>query len=102
VHNQTHKIFLDYEQYSIDESFLRVERMRLIWQSFKEMGQAIHKRVRQYTGIPTGAPSKTLAKLSNHIAKKNPLYNGVFDWSAYPSDELNRICSGIEAARYGG
>lgn len=96
----------DYEQYSIDEGFARVERMRLIWPSFEEMGQAMRKRMLQYCGLPVcvgiGAPSKTLAKLSNHIAKKNPQYNGVFDWSAYPPEELDRICSGIDAAEVWG
>jgi DNA polymerase V len=96
----------DYEQYSIDEGFARVERMRRLWQSFEEMGQAMRKRVRQYTGIPVcvgiGAPSKTLAKLSNFLAKKNPQYNGVFDWSAYPPEELDRICSGIDVGEVWG
>jgi DNA polymerase V len=74
----------DVEVYSIDESFLRVERMRRIWPSLTEMGSAIRKRVHLWTGIPVcvgiGAPTKTLAKLCNHIAKKNPQYGGVFNW----------------------
>lgn len=70
------------EVYSIDESFLEVpgERStdRLAW------AQRIRGRVRQYTGIPTCVgigPTKTLAKLANHVAKKRPEAAGVCDLS---------------------
>src|SRR5690606_37359299 len=39
--------------------------------------------VRQRTGIPTCVgigPTKTLAKLANHAAKKNPVFHGVADF----------------------
>ena len=95
----------DYEVYSVDESFLRVERMRLLWPSFTAMGQAIKIRVKQWTGIPVCVgfgPSRTLAKLSNHIAKKNPQFGGVFDMTAYPPDELDVLLSSIDVGEVWG
>lgn len=89
----------DYEVYSIDESFLRVDQMRLLWPSFTAMGKAIKMRVRQWTGIPVCvglAPTRTLAKMSNHIAKKNPQFGGVFDLTAYPSADHDILLSSID------
>lgn len=89
----------DYEVYSIDESFLRVDQMRLLWPSFTAMGKAIRMRVRQWNGIPVCvglAPTRTLAKLANHIAKKNPQFGGVFDLTAHPSVDLDILLSSID------
>jgi DNA polymerase V len=66
------------EVYSIDEAFLDLD-------GFKEqdlMVYSIHlrKKVRMWTGIPVSigiAPTKTLAKIANHIAKKRTS-EGVF------------------------
>lgn len=95
----------DYEAYSIDESFLRVDQMRLLWPSFTAMGKAIRMRVRQWTGIPVCvglAPTRTLAKLANHIAKKNPQFGGVFDLTAYPSVDLDILLSSIDVGEVWG
>jgi DNA polymerase V len=95
----------DYETYSVDESFLRVERMRLLWPSFTAMGQAIKSRVVQWTGVPVCVgfgPSRTLAKLSNFIAKKNPQFGGVFDMTAYPPADLDRLLSSIDVGEVWG
>ncbi|WP_228526991.1 Y-family DNA polymerase [Noviherbaspirillum soli] len=95
----------DYEVYSIDESFLRVDQMRLLWPSFTAMGKAIRMRVRQWTGIPVCvgmAPTRTLAKLSNHIAKKNPQFGGVFDLTAYPPADLDLLLSSIDVGEVWG
>lgn len=66
------------EVYSIDEAFLDLRGMRNDnWPAFAE---EILTTVRQYTKIPTGvgiAPTKTLAKLANHVAKKWKGYSGV-------------------------
>jgi DNA polymerase V len=73
------------EVYSIDEAFLGLNGMQGLWPSWIDLGHAIRRRVLQWTGLPicvgVGAPSKTIAKLCNHIAKKRPEYGGVFDWS---------------------
>ncbi|RYG96172.1 MAG: Y-family DNA polymerase [Alphaproteobacteria bacterium] len=95
----------DVEVYSIDESFLRLERMRQLWPCLSVMGQAIRNDVRKWTGIPVCvgiASTKTLAKLANHIAKKNPQFGGVFDMTTYPENELVRLLSTIEAAEIWG
>jgi DNA polymerase V len=67
------------EIYSIDESFLQLD-------SFKRYDlvnycKKIKLIVKQWTGIPVSigiAPTKTLAKIANHIAKKKT-FEGVFD-----------------------
>lgn len=67
------------EIYSIDESFLRLDSLPdqnwLLW------GQNLKQTVRQQIGIPVAVgigPTKTLAKLANHLAKKEERFNGVF------------------------
>ncbi|MEM1098591.1 MAG: Y-family DNA polymerase [Planctomycetota bacterium] len=62
------------EIYSIDECFLTLgglpPRRMLHW------GRDLRRQAHQWTGIPTGvgiAPSKTLAKLANHMAKRDPM-----------------------------
>src|SRR5690606_25433410 len=67
------------EIYSIDESFLDLTGMP---GSGREIGTAIRHRIRQWIGIPTCVgigPTKTLAKLANHLAKKVPRLLGVCD-----------------------
>ena len=67
------------EIYSIDESFLdlRAYQSHL---SLQELGESIRATVQKHTGITVSvgiAPSKTLAKLANHLAKKQVHYEGV-------------------------
>lgn len=95
----------DVDVYSIDESFLRIERMSLLWPTWNDMGQAIRSRVKQWTGIPVCvgiAPTKTLAKLANHVAKKRPKLAGVFDMTAYPPEIIAKLFSRIDAAQVWG
>ncbi len=61
------------EVYSIDESFLRFSGFRH-W-DLTALATRLRQTVKQWTGLPVGvgiAPSKTLAKLANHLAKKHP------------------------------
>ncbi len=70
------------EVYSIDESFLSLNGPGNLWPTATDMGQSIRYRVRQWTGLPVCVgigPSKTLAKLANHIAKTQPEMAGVCD-----------------------
>ncbi|WP_249223053.1 Y-family DNA polymerase [Noviherbaspirillum sp. L7-7A] len=95
----------DVEVYSIDESFLRLERMRHLWPCLVVMGQSIRVEVRKWTGIPVCVgigPTKTLAKLANHIAKKNAQFGGVFDMTTYPESELARLLSTIDVGEVWG
>jgi len=70
----------DFEIYSIDETFLDLA-------GFEDRDLVAHAhqmrdQVRQWTTIPTCvgiAETKTLAKLANAAAKKNPRFNGVAD-----------------------
>jgi len=70
------------EVYSIDESFLHVERVAHLYGGAWKMGQQIRARIAQWTGLPVCVgvgPTKTLAKLANHLAKKQPVFEGVCD-----------------------
>ena len=65
--------------YSIDEAFLSLEGFENY--GYLDYGRKIRSTVKQRTGIPVSvgiAPSKTLAKVANHIAKDNPRMGGVF------------------------
>lgn len=60
------------EIYSIDESFLDLSGVP---HNLRDYGLQMRKRVLKWTGIPISvgvAPTKTLAKLANRIAKKFP------------------------------
>lgn len=65
------------EEYSIDESFLRLDGIP----DLQGHARHIRKTIRQWTGIPVSVgigPTKVLAKVANHIAKKQPQYGGAF------------------------
>ena len=59
----------------------------------------ICQRVKYWIGLPVcvgiGA-IKTLAKLANHIAKKNPVWNGVCDLGGLSEQVLNDLLAGIK------
>lgn len=70
------------EIYSIDESFLDLSDVRE--DRRVELARDLRATVRAWTGIPTCVgigPTKTLAKLANHIAKTIPDLGGVCDLS---------------------
>jgi DNA polymerase V len=78
------------EVYSIDESFLRIESVVRCYGGAVLMGRQIRERILQWTGMPVCVgigPSKTLAKFANHLAKKNPEFNGVCDLHAMTRPE---------------
>ena len=67
------------ETYSIDEAFAEMAD----GDHLAEQGMQIRQRVLQWVGIPTCvgiAPTKTLAKLCNHLAKQYAGLNGVLVW----------------------
>ena len=87
------------EIYSIDESFIDLTGVRgnLVERSFK-----VRSRILQWVGIPCCigiAPTKTLAKLANHIAKTAERKPGVYpeklaqvcNLSALPKEELEAV-----------
>jgi len=66
------------EIYSIDECFLDFEGFKDREAHARSMRREVLRRI----GIPVRvgiAPSKTLAKCANDIAKKNPIFEGVLD-----------------------
>ena len=68
------------ETYSIDESFLNLGEFA--GREVEPLARELRERVLRWVGIPTCvgiAPTKTLAKVANFIAKKRPLYRGVCD-----------------------
>ena len=68
------------ETYSIDESFLNLGEFRE--REVEHLARELRNRVQRWVGIPTCvgiAPTKTLAKVANFIAKKRPQYRGVCD-----------------------
>ncbi len=78
------------EVYSIDECFLDLTGDQ---GSGREIGTAIRDRVLQWVGIPTCVgigPTKTLAKLANHLAKIMPKLLGVCDLSGLRDEALLR------------
>lgn len=88
----------DVEVYSIDESFLDLGGLDNLWPSFTVMGQSIRQRMRQWIGLPVCVgigPSKTLAKLANHIAKKNPSFDGVCDLASMDPAQRDALMAAI-------
>jgi DNA polymerase V len=84
----------DIEIYSIDEAFLSFRGMENI--DLIEYAQTIRQTVLKWTGIPVSigiAPSKTLAKIANRVAKTYKGYNGVFNITDHPKTE--KILSSI-------
>jgi DNA polymerase V len=78
------------EVYSIDECFLDLadepEPLAL--------GREIRRRMLDWLSLPTCVgigPSKTLAKLANQLAKRDPSYDGVLDWATLPPALADRL-----------
>lgn len=66
------------EIYSIDECFLGMEG----FQNLTAIGRTIRQHILKWTGLPVCVgfgPTKTLAKLANHVAKKQLAWQGVCD-----------------------
>lgn len=68
----------DVEVYSIDEAFAGITASDP--KQIRAIGREIRNRVWRWTGLPVSvgiAPTKTLAKIANEIAKDYPKLNGV-------------------------
>ena len=64
------------EEYSIDEAFLFVSNISM--QEYEKLGITIRTCIWREIGIPVSigiAPTKTMAKVANHIAKKHHLFS---------------------------
>lgn len=87
----------DQEVYSIDECFLELTGI-VSPDNLTVYGQHIRQTIKQCVGIPVCvgiAQSKTLAKLANHVAKKQTLFNSVCDFNAIPESDLDALFATI-------
>ncbi|MGB3413784.1 MAG: Y-family DNA polymerase, partial [Microbacteriaceae bacterium] len=90
------------EIYSIDESFLGLKGTAY---ELSEIGREMRRAADTFVGLPVCvgiAPSKTLAKLANHIAKRYPQYGGVFNWDEYTPEQMDRLLSGVKVVELWG
>jgi DNA polymerase V len=95
---------LNQEIYSIDECFLDLTGMDGI-ADLTSYAQTIRGTIKQCVGIPVCigiAPSKTLAKLANHVAKKQKQYYGVCDFNAMTTRMLDNLLARIDVGEVWG
>jgi DNA polymerase V len=90
----------DMEVYSIDEAFLRLDGM--LPRNLYNYCKTIRAKLLQWTGIPVSVgigPSKVLAKVANHVAKKLT-DDGVFDIRG--QQEQNEILKTLDVQKLWG
>ena len=91
------------EVYSIDESFLDLTGFN---RDLVEYGQEIRQRIQRWLGLAVCvgiAPTKTLAKLANHCAKKGLAgTDGVCDFSTKSESQLSQLFAGIDVGEVWG
>lgn len=90
------------EVYSIDECFLGLDGFN---RDLTAYGQAIRQQVKRWIGLPVCVgigPTKTLAKLANYIAKKQPQWAGVCDLGKLPEQVLNDLQAQIDVGEVWG
>ena len=87
VHNTLAGMAPASEEYSIDEAFLDLSGLTKL----EAHARHIRERVKMWTGIPVSVgigPTKVLAKIANHVAKKRPEHGGVFDIGNVDTDSV--------------
>ena len=94
----------DIEVYSIDESFLELAGFER--HGYAAYGRTILERVRDWLGLAVCVgigPTKTLAKLANHCAKKKLAGNdGVCDFTLMSTEELTTLFGRVEVGEVWG
>ncbi|HXD27376.1 MAG TPA: Y-family DNA polymerase [Arthrobacter sp.] len=83
------------EVYSIDESFIGLPGDEAM---LRHTAGRIRQAVWRHVGVPVCvgvAPTKTLAKFANHVAKRNPGLGGVCSLGSVPDEEIRRIQSRV-------
>jgi DNA polymerase V len=84
------------EVYSIDEAFISLTGMDVAREAYC---RNIRTVIRQWVGIPVSigiGPTRTLAKLAQHLAKQDQSLNGVFDITDHPQTEELLARTGVE------
>ena len=90
-----------HEVYSIDECFVDLTGIAKL----REVSYQMRERVIKWTGIPVCVgigPTKTLAKLANHIAKKHPRSKGVFNFNDLTDLQQEKLLSQIAVSEVWG
>lgn len=90
------------EVYSIDECFLDLTGMSMDLTSY---GQQIKNTVKQWTGLPICVGvghTKTLAKLANHCAKKQPHFKGVCDLTSLSTSAKDKLLEVLPVSKVWG
>lgn len=91
------------EIYSIDECFLDLTGYTHF--DLTDYAQTMRQQIRQWLGLPVCvgiAPTKTLAKLANHIAKKNDAWHGVCDLTTLDTKALHHTLAHIDVSEVWG
>ena len=103
--NRVMQILCDYaprsEVYSIDECFVDLTGMPRL----REVSYAMRERVGRWTGMPVCVgigPTKTLSKLANHVAKKHPRSQGVFNYNALTEAQKSKLLTQLPVSEVWG
>jgi DNA polymerase V len=92
------------EVYSIDESFLELSGFERF--GYYAYGQTIRQQIADWLGLAVCVgigPTKTLAKLANHCAKKQLAgESGVCDFTTMTPEDLSRLFAKIEVGEVWG
>ncbi|MBD3771800.1 MAG: Y-family DNA polymerase [Rhodobacterales bacterium] len=91
------------EIYSIDESFLELSDLPI--DHLGDYAAEIRRRVWQWLGLPVAVgigPTKTLAKLANHLAKKRADLNGILDLTALSATTLATLLQQVKVGQVWG
>lgn len=90
----------DIEIYSIDEAFLRLDRLCVkSIQDYVDLGRKIRHAVKKHTGVPVSvgiASTKTLSKVANEIAKKYSKYQGSLSLVEKKDFQIDKYLSEID------
>ncbi|HNW70211.1 MAG TPA: Y-family DNA polymerase [Bacteroidales bacterium] len=104
IMNTLYDLAPDIEVYSVDEAFLDLTSIKL--EDATAFAKRIRKTIKQWVGIPVSigiGPTKTLAKIANHAAKKNPGFANVVNLCTFEGpDGLFKTISVSEIWGVGG
>lgn len=91
------------EVYSIDECFLDLTGLEHL--GLTAYGQGFRETIQRHVGLPVCvgmATTKTLAKLANHVAKKQAEYCAVCDFTRFNTATLDHVLDQIEVGEVWG
>lgn len=95
--------FAPYQEiYSIDECFLGFDDLS---RDLTSHGQTIRRQIKRWLGLPVCVgigPTKTLAKLASHVAKKQSHWRGVCNLSVLPEATLNNLLAAVDVGEVWG